>query len=375
MSGGTPPLSKLTVNLGHYAENLRTLRARLPESCAIMPVVKSDGYGLGAIPIARRAAAEGVAMLAAGSVAEGVALREAGIELPILVLMHTRDDDLPLAVQHHLRLSISDFATAERLGDIARKAHTVTHVHCEIDTGMGRQGFAIEQAAAELRNLTRISHVDIEAIYTHFATADTPEDGFAEAQLRAFKLLIRDLDDEGVPYEMVHAANSAAALFVPASTLDLVRPGLLTYGVWPGKSRPADCPFRPVASWTTNIVLVRQVASGTSIGYGRTYFAPAPQRVAAIPVGYADGYSVALSNKAEVLVRGKRCPIRGRVTMNEIVIDVTHVPEAVPGDKVTLIGSEAGQTITVEELAAKGNLVPHRILAAIGPRVARDYIV
>jgi len=375
VSAGSTPLSKLTVHLGHYAENLRTLRARLPESCAMMPVVKADAYGLGAIPIARRAVAEGVSMLGVGSVADGVALREAGIAQPILVLVHTRDDDLPLAVEHHLRLSISDFSTAERLGDIARKAHTVTHVHCEIDTGMGRQGFPIDQAAAELRNLTRISHVDIEGIYTHFATADTPQDGFAETQLRAFKQLIRTLDDEGVPYEMVHAANSAGALFLPASALDLVRPGLVTYGVWPGKTRPADCPFRPVASWTTNIVLVRSVAGGTSISYGRTYFAPAPLRVAAIPVGYADGYSVALSNKAEVLVRGKRCPIRGRVTMNEIMIDVTHVPEALPGDKVTLIGSEAGETITVEELAAKADLVPHRILAGIGPRVARDYIV
>lgn len=370
----TPPLSKLTVNLGHYAENLRTLRARLSENCGIMPVVKADAYGLGAIPIAKRAVAEGAAMLAVGSVADGVALRDAGIEVPILALVHTRDEDLALAVRHHLRLSISDFATAERLGDIARRAHTVTHVHCEIDTGMGRQGFLLEGAAAELRNLTRISHVDIEGIYTHFSTADTPEDGFAESQLRAFKQLIRALDADGVPYEMIHAANSAGALFLPASHLDIVRPGLVTYGVWPGKERPAECPFRPVASWTTNIVLVRQLPGGVSISYGRTYYTPGPQRIAAIPVGYADGYPQMLSNRADVIVRGKRCPIRGRVTMNEILVDVTHVPDAVPGDKVTLIGAEAGETITVEELAAKSELVPHRILAGIGPRVTRDYI-
>ncbi len=367
-------LSKLTVNLGHYAENLRTLRARLPQTCAIMPVVKADAYGLGAVPIARRAAAEGVAMLAVGSVADGVALREAGIELPILVLVQTRDEDLALAVRHHLRLSISDFATAERLGDIARRAHTVTHIHCEIDTGMGRQGFLVDQAAGELRNLTRISHVDIEGVYTHFATADTPADGFAETQLRAFTQLVRALDADGVPYETVHAANSAAALFLPNSQLDMIRPGLVTYGVWPGKERPSDCPFRPVASWTTNIVLIRQLPAGASISYGRTYIAPTPQRIAALPIGYSDGYPVSLSNKADVLVRGKRCPIRGRVTMNEILIDVSHVPGAAPGDKATLIGAEAGETITVEELAATGNLVQHRILAGIGPRVARDYI-
>lgn len=367
-------LSKLTVNLGHYAENLRNLRARLPETCGMMPVVKADAYGLGAVPIARRAAAEGVAMLAVGSVADGVDLREAGIELPILVLVQTRDEDLALAVRHHLRLTVSDFATAERLGDIARRAHSVTHIHCEIDTGMGRQGFLVDGAAGELRNLTRISHVDIEGVFTHFATADTPEDGFAETQLRAFKQLIRQLEADGVPYETVHAANSAAAVFMPSSHLDLVRPGLVTYGVWPAKQRPADCPFRPVASWTTNIVLIRQLPAGSSISYGRTYVAPAPQRIAAIPVGYSDGYPLTLSNKTDVLVRGKRCPIRGRVTMNEILIDVTHVPGAAQGDKVTLIGAEAGETITVEELAAKSDLVPHRLLAGIGPRVARDYI-
>jgi alanine racemase len=294
--------------------------------------------------------------------------------VPILVLVHTRDEDLPLAVRHHLRLSISDFATAERLGDIARRAHTVTHVHCEIDTGMGRQGFLLEGAAAELRNLTRISHVDIEGIYTHFASADTPETGFAETQLRAFKQLIKSLDADGVPYELIHAANSAGAMFLPASHLDIVRCGLVTYGIWPGKERPADCPFRPVASWTTNIVLVRQLPKGASISYGRMYTTPAPQRIAAIPVGYADGYPLMLSNRADVIIRGKRCPIRGRVTMNEILVDVTHVPDAAPGDKVTLIGAEAGETITVEELSAKSELVPHRILAGIGPRVLRDYI-
>ncbi len=370
----TTPLSKLTVNLGHYAENLRTLRARLPENCGMMPVVKADAYGLGAIPIAKRAVAEGATMLAVGSVADGIALREAGIEVPILVLVHTRDDDLALAVRHHLRLSISDFATAERLGDIARRAHTVTHIHCEIDSGMGRQGLLLDAAAAELRNMTRISHVDIEGIYTHFATADTPEDGFAENQLRGFKQLIKTLDADGVPYEMIHAANSAGALFFPASHLDLVRPGLITYGVWPGKERPADCAFRPVASWTTHVVLVRQMPGGVSLSYGRTYSTPSPSRIAAIPIGYSDGYPVALSNKGEVLIRGKRCPVRGRVTMNEILVDVSHVPDAAPGDKVTLIGAEAGETITVEELATKAELVPHNILTNIGPRVTRDYI-
>jgi alanine racemase len=312
-------------------------------------------------------------MLAVATVAEGVELRNAGIEAPILVLVQAGPEDFEAAIRHKLRLSVSNIDLVEKLGDQARKAASVINVHCEIDTGMSRQGFSVETAAAELRSLTRISHVDIEGIYTHFATAERPEDGFADHQLQLFRQLIRELDAEGVPYEMAHAANSAAALFVPSSALDFVRAGLLTYGVWPGEERPAPCPFRPVASWTTRIALVLDVAGGASVSYGRTYFTDSPSRIAAIPIGYADGYPFALSNKADALVRGKRCPIRGRITMNEMLIDVTHLPDAAAGDKVTLVGSEGTESITIEELAARGDIPPHAVLTSVGRSVSRVY--
>lgn len=368
------PTSKLTVDLNRYGENLRAIRGRLPESCGIMPIVKSNAYGMGAVPIAERALAEGAAMLAVASVAEAAALREAGIEAPILLLVQPREDDLPLVIRYKLRMALSNFATAEKLGDLARKAHTVAAVHCEIDTGMGRQGFSAEEAATELRNLTRISNVDIEGIFTHFAVAERAQDPFTENQLRVFRHVIKQLSKEGVPYEMVHAANSSAILNFPQSALDLVRPGLITYGVYPEATRPADSSFIPIMTWTTTIVLVRNIAGGASISYGRTYFAPSPMRVAALPVGYADGYPFHLSNKSDVLIRGTRCPVRGRVTMNEMLVDVTHVPDANVGDRVTLIGSDGSDSITVEELAEKAETVPHAILTGIGAHVTRDYI-
>jgi alanine racemase len=338
-----------------------------------MPVVKANAYGLGAVPIARRAVEEGAQMLGVATVAEGIELREAGIEAPILVLVQTGKHEFEAAIRHKLRLSMSEFDLAEKLGDEARKAKSVVNVHCEIDTGMGRQGFGIEDAATELRDLTRISHVDIEGIYTHFANAEHPEDGFADQQLRAFRQLLRELDAAGVPYEMAHAANSAASLFVPSSALDIVRAGLITYGVWPGAERPSNCAFRPVASWTTRIALIHNAPGGSSISYGRTYFTPSPAKIAALPIGYADGYPVLLSNKAEVIVRGKRCPVRGRITMNETLIDVTGVPGASVDDTVTLLGADGNERITVEELAVAAGIPPHAVLTSVGASVAREY--
>ncbi len=373
MNSGGARSSLLKVDLAAYGDNLRVLQGRVPEECGLMPVVKANAYGLGTVPIAKRAIGEGAQMLGVATVAEGIELREAGVDAPILVLVQAGKHEFEAAIHHKLRLSISDLGLAEALGDEARKARSVVNVHCEIDTGMGRQGFALEDAVAQLRSLTRISHVDIEGIYTHFTAAEHPEDGFADQQLRSFRQLMRDLDAAGVPYEMAHAANSAAMLFLPSSALDLARPGLITYGVWPGAERPSNCPFRPVAAWTTHVALVRSVAAGAGISYSRTYVTPAPAKIAAIPVGYADGYPIALSNKADVLVRGKRCPVRGRVTMNETLIDVTGLPGVAAGDKATLVGVDGNEQITVEELASKGGIPPHAVLTSIGNSVARQY--
>ena len=365
--------STLTVDLLNYSLNLERIREKLPASCDLMAIVKADAYGLGALPIAKRAIEVGAAMLGVASVAEGIALREEGVEAPILAFVQPCAADLADAVRHDLRLTLSDLQTAERLGEIARKAKTVAEVHCEVDTGMGRQGFAVEDAPEELRDLTRISNVDIEGVFTHFASADVVDDPFTENQIRLFRQLLKQLDKNGVPYEAAHAANSAAILNYPQSSFDMVRVGLFAYGVWPGEPPEDAEPPERVISWESSIVLIRDMPGGASVSYGRTYRTPGPTKLASIPIGYADGYCHGLSNRGDVLVRGCRCPVRGRVTMNEMLVDVADVPGAAVGDKVTLIGRDGKEEITVEEVANKARTIPYEIMTGIGPAVERKY--
>lgn len=366
--------SKVVVDLAAYEENLRTVRSRIPDSCAIMAVVKANGYGLGALQMATRALTAGATRLGVASAAEGVALREDGIESPIVVLLQPSAESLHAALEHDLILTIGQIDIAEKLGDLARSARKVGVVHCEIDTGMGRQGFGSENAVDELMQLTRISNVDIEGVMTHLPSAEELNDSATENQIKAFRQLLRKMDDQGVPFAMAHAANSAGLVNYPACALDMVRPGLMTYGVWPGKERPQGLSLKPVATWTSEIVQLRDLPGGASIGYGRTYKTRTKAKAAIVPVGYADGYPVSLSNRAEVLVRGIRCPVRGQVSMDQIVVDVSAVAQVSAGDTVTLIGAQGHETITVESLANLADTIPYEILTGIGPRVEREYV-
>lgn len=366
--------SRVVVDLNAYAHNLAVVRQMIPSDCAIMAVVKANAYGHGLLPLARRAIAEGAAMLGVATIDEALALRNAGINAPVIVLVQSAEEALATAVEKDIRLMISDIPTAERLGEIAHRANKVAPIHCKVDTGMGRQGLEVEQASRDLLYLTRISNVDIEGIATHFPVADLKQDPFTQNQIRLFKRLLRQLERGGVPFEIAHAANSAAIVNYEESAFGMVRPGLMTYGVWPTATPPSVCPLRPVMRWETRIVLVKELEPGSSVGYGRTYTTQDRMRAAVLPVGYADGYKHSLSNRAEVLIRGKRCPVRGSVCMDQTVVDVGGVEGAAAGDIVTLIGTDGNETITVEELARHAQSIPYDILAGIGMRVHREYV-
>lgn len=367
--------TRVVVDLNAYAENLQYVRCTIPGDCGIMAIVKANAYGHGLLPVARRALTEGVAMLGVAGVDEAVELRDAGITAPILVLMQPALDALPAVVEYNLRVMISDTSTAERLGDLAQKAKKVVPVHCKVDSGMGRQGFEIEQAVRDMLFLTRISNIDIEGIATHFPVADLQADPFTMNQIKSFKHFLKQLDRRGVPYELVHAANSAAIInYDKTSTFNMVRPGLMTYGVWPVAEPIPKSPLTPVLRWETRVILVKEFEPGSSIGYGRTYTTSDRMRGAILPVGYADGYKHSLSNKAEVLIRGTRCPVRGSVCMDQMLVDVSHVDGASVDDVATLIGTDGAETITVEELADKSETIPYDVLTGIGARVRRDYI-
>lgn len=369
-----PGPSELTVDLGAYAANLSFVRKRTHDNCSILAVVKANAYGLGAVPVAFRALEAGVRMLGVATVDEGAELREAGVEAPILVMVQPSDADLGAAIEYDLRLSLSDVATAERLGEVAHKAKVVASTHCEVDTGMGRQGFPIEGSADALLGLTRISNVDIEGVYTHFPSAESPDDPFTLNQIKLFKQLLKRLSKDGVPCEVAHASNSAGVVNFPSGAFDMVRPGLMTFGVWPAEQSPEKNPLRPVVRWTSHVVLLKDLAREESIGYGRSYTTQRPTRTAIVPVGYEDGYPHALSNQGEVLIRGARCKVLGRVSMDQIVVDVTDLGGVSIGDVVTMIGNDGGEDVTVSELAERAGTIPYDVLTGIGRRVARSYV-
>ena len=365
--------SRAIIDLNAYANNIATVRRFIGAQTQIIAVVKANAYGHGLLPIAQKALTLDVPMLAVATIDEGISLRQAGIDAPILVMVQPEPAALPSIIEFGLRVMLSDIAAAERLGVLALRAKRVVPVHCKVDTGMGRQGFHFDSAPKDIQFLTRISHIDIEGIATHFPVADQPEDAFTYDQIKLFKQILKHLDKRGIPYEMAHAANSAAIVNYHGSTFDRVRPGLITYGVWPTANPPEQNLLQPVLRWETRISQVRELEPGSSVGYGRTYTTQTRMIAAVLPIGYADGYKHSLSNNADVLINGKRCRVRGSVCMDQLVVDISDVPGVEAGAIATLIGSDGGECITVEELAAHAGTIPYDILTWIGQRVPREY--
>jgi len=367
--------SRAVVDLDAYVRNLGVVRSFVGPRRRIIAVIKADAYGHGAVPVARAALRSGVCMLGVATVPEALVLRQAGIDAPILVMVTPHAGEFSLVVEHRLTLMVSDVATAQRLGELARDAGRIASIHCKVDTGMGRQGFSAEGAPAALQAISRITHIDIEGIATHFSSADVPDDPFTAGQIKTFKHVVREVEKLGVPFEFAHAASSAAIIGYPDSLFDAVRPGLISYGVWPvPDSSPDHPPLRRVLSWETTVVQVRNLPDGASIGYNRTFTANGHVRTAVLPVGYADGYRRHLSNNADVLIRGRRCPVRGNISMDQTVVDVSALPEVHCGDTATLIGSDGDETVSAAELARRAGTISYDILTGIGKRVVREYV-
>lgn len=371
---GSLHASRAIVDLGAYAHNLGVAQHAAGPRRALAAVIKANGYGLGALPLARRAREAGAAMLAVATMDEGVELRDGGIEGPILILMQPASEALHAAVAYDLTPMLCDLGAGKLLGDLARKAGRVLPVHCMVDTGMNRQGFSLASAARDIPSLARIAHLNIEGIATHFPIAERARDPFTLGQIDALKTVLATLDEAGVPYDLVHGANSAGVINYGDSVFSMIRPGIMTYGVWPTEPPPEDNPLRPVLRWVTQVSQVRAIEPGATVSYGRTYTADRGMIAAMLPVGYADGYRLALSNKAEVLIRGRRCPVRGRVCMDQMVVDASQVPGAVAGDEAVLVGKQGSEEITVVELAGLAGTIPYEILTGLGRRVPREYV-
>lgn len=366
--------SRAIVDLDAYARNLDYARQAAGEALALVAVVKADGYGLGALPLARRALDRGAAMLGVATVGEGIALREGGINAPVLVMVQPDPRAFAPALDHGLTLMLCDVDAARAIDALAGERGAVVPVHCMVDTGMGRQGFAFDTAAAGIRAVAGLHRLRLEGVGTHYPIADVGGDPFTRNQIEKLKALVRELEAAGVACGAVHGANSAGVVNFHDGLFSMIRPGIMTVGVWPTDQMPDPNPIRPVLRWVTRVSQVRDMAPGDSVSYARTYITDNGMKAAILPVGYADGYRLAFSNKAEVLIRGRRCPVRGRVCMDQTIVEVSHLPDVATGDEVTLAGVQGNDQITLEELAAHANTIPYEILTGIGRRVARVYV-
>lgn len=361
------------IDLDALTHNFQEVRLRTGNR-KILAVVKAQAYGHGGIMVSRHLAAIGADMLGIALVEEGRELRDAGITAPILLMGAVFPEQAEEIVRLDLITTITSLRMAQALSDAARRQGRAAALHLKVDTGMGRIGLAPEAIPALVHEVSKLGSVRIDGLMTHFADADLRDKQFAQVQLERFEGMVRGLQQRGFAVPLLHAANSAAILDFPRSLFTLVRPGLMLYGYDPLERISADGCLRPVLSLVTRIVFVKRVPAGTPISYGRTFTTRRESLIATVPIGYADGYSRALSNKGEALVRGRRVPVAGRICMDMLMLDVTDVPEVREGDEVVLIGGQGDDRITAADIAAVAGTIPYEVLCGIGSRVPRVYI-
>jgi len=363
------------VDLGALRHNAALIRQRIGLRATIMAVVKADAYGHGLEPVASALMQCSVDSFGVANLGEAVALREvAGGGWAVLVFGSALPCEVAKMVELDITPTLSTMAEAEMFAAEAARQGKRHRVQIEVDTGMGRTGFWHEEAAEHICAIASLPSLEIEAIYTHFPSADENLD-VTRQELGALLHVANAVRAGGVVVPCLHAANSAALLNVPEAVLDMVRPGLALYGIAPGNGE-----FRPVLSFKSRVLLVRSVGAGRTISYGQTFVAESPMRIATVAAGYADGFSRCLSSKAEVLIGGTRCRVVGRVTMDQIMVDVTPVPQAACGDEVVLIGRQGANEITAADVAGWAGTIPWEVLCGITktgrvPRVYRNVSV
>jgi len=342
----------------------------------VMPVLKANAYGHGLVAVAKKLERVGAPYLAVAYLEEAMRLRQEGVRLPVLVLGGIVGSQIPRFLEHELTLTASSVdklaaidACAAALGDRLRKK---PRVHLKVDTGMERIGVHWYSAEKLLEASLAARHVEVEGIFTHFANADEPDLTHARLQLERFHEVLRFYERRSLPTPLRHAANSGAILQLPESHLDMVRPGILLFGSSPSVDLPLTLPVRQALRWTTRVVFFKVVLAGHTVSYGSHWAARGDTRVITMPVGYGDGYMRAMSGRAELIVRGRRVPVVGRICMDQIMADIGS-GSAYNADEVVLLGESEGETIRIEELARWANTIPHEILTSINTRVPRVY--
>lgn len=360
------------VDLDALEHNLGLVRETVGEDVEIMLVVKADAYGHGAVPVSWHLLDKGATALGVGDSTEALALRDAGITAPIVILGAVVRGEMEDVIRGDIHVTVHSGDRVRALRRLLGGRGPSVGIHLKIDTGLGRLGCHPDRALGIAREVRRSRRLRMEGVSTHLAAVEIDGGKLAELQLRRFRKVLRDLDEEGLlpPWRHVHASN--AALSSLPNAFNLARPGIAVYGIDPHGRE--DAGFVPALRWCSQIVFLKDHRRGARIGYGATWRAKRKTRVATLPLGYNDGYRFAFGNRAHVLVRGRRCPVIGRVSMDYTTVDVTDVEGAEVGDVVTLLGTDGDEAIPATELAALADTIPYEILCGIGRRVKRRYV-
>jgi len=362
------------VDLDRFRRNLAAIQAAIGSRCRILLVVKADAYGHGAVEIARCAVDAGVAMLGVATLHEGIELRAAGIDLPIVILSPGLHSEIDEILENRLTPCVGNLDFADLLSERSAQRQVRTRVHVEVDTGMGRTGVAAEDAVSFIERVVGHANLTLEGVFTHFPDADSGRVDVTEEQVRRYEEVIRALSLRKIDVPIRHAANSAGILSVRDSHLDLVRPGILAYGFYPTREAPRSISVEGIMTFKTRVVQIRDIAPGQFISYGRTYRTSTWSRIGVLAVGYGHGYPWALGNRGEVLVRGRRAPIVGRVTMDLTMVDLSAIPDVEREDEVVLWGEQRGAAIELNEVAERAQTIPYDLLCNMGKRVVRVFL-
>ncbi|CAB1063309.1 Alanine racemase (EC [Olavius sp. associated proteobacterium Delta 1] len=375
------------IDLSAYAHNIRELRRVTQPKARLMAVVKANGYGHGAVEVARTALQNGAEYLGVARIHEAVELRQAGLEAPILIFGYSSPDSAPTLIDNDLIQTVYSPTTAEALSEQAAHQGKIIKIHIKVDSGMGRLGLLLDEPASgashntpaagtvsQVEAISRLANLEVNGIFTHFATSDSADKSYATAQLERFMDFLNQLDSAGLRPPLNHAANSGAVIDLPDSHLDMVRPGIATYGLYPSEEvNQSNVKLKPVMTLKSRIIHLKKVPAGFHVSYGITYRTEKPTTIATVPIGYADGFNRLLSSRGHMLVHGKRVPIVGRVCMDLTMLDVGALKDVKIEDEVVVFGQQGDQALTADELASTLNTINYEIVTSITGRVPRVY--
>jgi alanine racemase len=381
------PVTWAEIDLGAYAHNLKELKGISRPPARLMAVVKANGYGHGAVEVAREALDSGAQYLGVARINEAIALRKAGLSAPILIFGYSPPDLAPLLIDYELTQTVYSLSTATALSEYANRKGKKITVHIKVDSGMGRLGFLLEDIhttpndtprnhpVREIEAITRLAGLTVEGIFTHFATADSADKSYANLQLDRFLALLNRLQKEELEPPLRHAANSGALINLPESHLDMVRPGIASYGLYPSDEiNKSIVDLKPVMTLKSRIIHLKKVPPGFNISYGITYQTKAHTTIATIPVGYADGFNRLLSSRGYMLIHGQRVPIVGRVCMDLTMLDVGGISGVALEDEVVIFGEQGVEAIRADDIAASIGTINYEIVSTITARVPRVYL-